>query len=1102
MHLTEKLVGVQSDLEDAKTNLTSLTKQIEVKEADIDRLKGQVNVNKAFEKECSDLRKGLQAKEQQLQTYRSELDQMELSHSQAEVKYDEYVEMCRNLKVENQHLKDDIEARSQEQEKTIIEIRKDLEAKHDKEMNELKDSQEKEITQLKEIHEDEVLGLKEKLDAIRRRSLATATTSAPALLPESRDSARFSTDSELVASRALSTWKSSARTSRTIVEVKTSESGRLDTASSEWSDTKGKDSVLERSSSIFVSMSDTPVPQTPKTAETLRPSGSSRSRDTSPLRNTTESSTQTDDVIGERSEVTSRHDLLEIEREMVKTPTDELPQKMDEYRNKFAEIEQQLQDEVFQWKLKFNTKAQALNELMLTQENQLKERDELMEQLSTAQEQKAAAEEEAEKAILQLEELRAEKEGSSHVDEDDVRSNLEAVQTEDKETATSASLYRMQNIMDAEKTPQTSVGIQCTSAQVSRKPSMRSPQYSDVADEQEMLLFGGLNASDSGFGGSSNVLHPDDVGTLQNEVDPSKFRFHPRSPSSVASSGRVRSRLVRSALRDHRVIVETVRTYEMITQFKMDITIWLQEHGLGHKSKLLTAIPDLTLDKEDELDVLSNMSAIRDTTQQILDALWQTTKDDYSWSQHDLVDGNDKEEEGGEDVVHHRDVGIVMDTENDFALPTSEVAEQDGNVDDKDQNDQSQNRDLRDRSVQTSRRRAPRPTPTTPKGYTRLLHEYNNLQEEYNTLTQQIQDNVKSYQEQISENATVMNEMQETINGLRSQMIDGNAGGRISPQPLISSLMFTRLDAERNVKSMKRAVLTQRLSQNSYNSVIQEMDQYVSLPGRRLAELVKRYRHHCTMKDVEENLNPVRMTSAEVYNLQERMEYLQRKRALKWSEKMAELGRQRSELGDKISSSLKEIEESSGIFLIKPVYSYVSKPSAVEKSSHPVICKKRAPRSPEVSSSKPSYPLETTRTPGQSIARPMWISTDSHVSDSGTLFDDNPMPRLLAMDVNRFTLSKNLISGAIDVKSGTGGVRQYVTVERPIGSSKPVQNNRATKVPTPSRHMFPEDSRASSPGSFTPYPPLPPISLPHSHVSSATSATNQSDSSLSVGLFN
>ena len=53
-----------------------------------------------------------------------------------------------------------------------------------------------------------------------RRSLVTATTSAPTLLPESRDSARFSTTESEYTSRALSTWKSSAKTVRTIVEVK------------------------------------------------------------------------------------------------------------------------------------------------------------------------------------------------------------------------------------------------------------------------------------------------------------------------------------------------------------------------------------------------------------------------------------------------------------------------------------------------------------------------------------------------------------------------------------------------------------------------------------------------------------------------------------------------------------------------------------------------------------------------------------------------------------------------------------------------------------------------------------------------------------------
>ena len=49
---------------------------------------------------------------------------MELSLSQAESKYDEYVEMCRNLRDENKLLKDDIEGRSKEQAEKIIEIRK------------------------------------------------------------------------------------------------------------------------------------------------------------------------------------------------------------------------------------------------------------------------------------------------------------------------------------------------------------------------------------------------------------------------------------------------------------------------------------------------------------------------------------------------------------------------------------------------------------------------------------------------------------------------------------------------------------------------------------------------------------------------------------------------------------------------------------------------------------------------------------------------------------------------------------------------------------------------------------------------------------------
>ncbi len=59
------------------------------------------------------------------------------------------------------------------------------------------------------------------------------------------------------------------------------------------------------------------------------------------------------------------------------------------------------------------------------------------------------------------------------------------------------------------------------------------------------------------------------------------------------------------------------------------------------------------------------------------------TKDDYSWSQHDLVDGNEEQEDNMKDnVVHPDDVGIEMDTKEDDRLPSSPVAKQHGDIDD------------------------------------------------------------------------------------------------------------------------------------------------------------------------------------------------------------------------------------------------------------------------------------------------------------------------------------------------------------------------------------------------------------------------------------
>ena len=62
--------------------------------------------------------------------------------------------------------------------------------------------------------------------------------------------------------------------------------------------------------------------------------------------------------------------------------------------------------------------------------------------------------------------------------------------------------------------------------------------------------------------------------------------------------------------------------------------------------------------------------------------------------------------------------------------------------------------------------------------------------------------------------------------------------------------MFTRLDAERNGKILKRAVNEGRLSENNFSVIVEHMDDYVSLPSKRLAHIVRRYSHHRAMKDI------------------------------------------------------------------------------------------------------------------------------------------------------------------------------------------------------------------------------------------------------------
>ncbi|CAL1539571.1 unnamed protein product, partial [Lymnaea stagnalis] len=373
------------------------------------------------------------------------------------------------------------------------------------------------------------------------------------------------------------------------------------------------------------------------------------------------------------------------------------------------------------------------------------------------------------------------------------------------------------------------------------------------------------------------------------------------------------------------------------------------------------------------------------------------------------------------------------------------------------------------------------------------------LQQQYLQLKEQLEEDRSNYQEQLQRNTVVMKEMQQTINDLQRELVSldksplrtksaqstSRAAGvhHKSPSPE-ASVMFTRLDSERNSKIMKKAVMDDKLDPEKYMEAVSRMDEYVSLPAQRLAHLVKKYIHHTRMKEIEENVKNSGSVDDEVVDVLNKMEDLQNQRAKQWAQKMDQMGLDRLKLANILMETLDTIEQESGIFLIKPMYSYrgrevkptyahkLSRPSRVHRSLTP----SKDPGSTTMPAPTPSLhyrlvkhekqylqphaTMSDMKSPERSQER---VNGDVKVTGSGMAFTksspksmwnmqashswslkNDPInsfntPRILELDVNRMLIGQNNISTKVPypqtddrlVNAQQNTLRSYVTVNRP-----------------------------------------------------------------------
>ena len=71
----------------------------------------------------------------------------------------------------------------------------------------------------------------------------------------------------------------------------------------------------------------------------------------------------------------------------------------------------------------------------------------------------------------------------------------------------------------------------------------------------------------------------------------------PPQQTRPAMSARARRRLINSALGDHPVAQETVRTYEAVLSFSRNITQWLDSEGLSEEADLVKRVQPVVLNQ-------------------------------------------------------------------------------------------------------------------------------------------------------------------------------------------------------------------------------------------------------------------------------------------------------------------------------------------------------------------------------------------------------------------------------------------------------------------------------------------------------------------------
>ncbi|CAF3329937.1 unnamed protein product [Rotaria socialis] len=306
------------------------------------------------------------------------------------------------------------------------------------------------------------------------------------------------------------------------------------------------------------------------------------------------------------------------------------------------------------------------------------------------------------------------------------------------------------------------------------------------------------------------------------------------------------------------------------------------------------------------------------------------------------------------------------------------------------------------------------------------------LTAKYEHATRLLNEANKKHKEALDENENLILEQKKLIRSLRHEILHlqkrltkVEAEGIMEP-----SIMFTRLDAERNEQTLQHAVYKGKVPEETYTELNTAMTDYIRLPSQQFGNLVKRYIQFRKAIEIENRIANYVRDHGRKRSL-EKIETFHERRSNQIGALISHLRQQRAFLARTITEKFDSLENESSIFLIRPLYSYRGR-TATQSYMQYDKCRREALLTPNATKRK-HY---TSRQSMQSQ------STSSHTDGDQQMLTQLPTMNSPYDDEPQFNIETSFPVPSV---APTGQQNNSTGINTDDGS-EPVQLNELTRL--------------------------------------------------------